>query len=258
MSPRSIPRVGFATILGLALHATAATGPRTISLTPVADTSIYSAFPTFNFGGGPTFTAGGRPKGGSSRGLLLFDVADSIPAGATIETVSLRVTVVGTPPSGSVNSVFDLNRLTKSWGEGTGADRGGSAAKANQATWVNPEGTGGSPWATPGGDFSSPASDSTPIASDGNYTFASNPRMVADVQSWLDDRADNFGWIMRSESESIARTIRRFGSRANSSSPPLLTVHYTVPEPTTGCLLTLALAVFAVTRCRSWSARKWK
>jgi hypothetical protein len=164
--------------------------------------------------------------------------------------VSLRVTVVGTPPSGSVNSVFDLNRLTAAWGEGNGADRGGSAAKANQATWVNPQGTSGAPWATPGGDFSSTTSDSTPIASDGNYTFASNPRMVADVQSWLDNRSDNFGWIMRSESESIARTIRRFGSRADSSSPPLLTIHYSVPEPTTGCLLMLALVVLAVKRWR--------
>jgi hypothetical protein len=86
---------------------------------------------------------------------MFFDVRNSLPAGALVQSVSLQLTVVGTPPSGAVNSVFDLNALTSSWAEGTGQDRGGSAAGPNAATWNNRFGTSGSPWTTPGGDFSS-------------------------------------------------------------------------------------------------------
>jgi hypothetical protein len=241
-------QVGLSAVLALGLPASAAT---TISLQPVADTSIYSA-PTLqnlNFGGGPTFTVGGRPRGGFSRGLLLFDVADNVPADAIIQSVTLRVTVTLTP-SQSANSIFDLNRLTASWGEGTGADRGGTTAGPNAATWVNRLGSSGSPWTHPGGDYSSTVSGSFSMQGNGNYIFSSNPILVADVQGWLDNRSSNFGWLMRSESESTGRTIRRFGSRLDALHSPVLTIHYAVPEPGASCLFALGIAVLCVHRWR--------
>jgi hypothetical protein len=211
------------------------------TLQPVADTSIYSAFPTFNFGGGTTFTAGGRPQGGESRALMLFDVQDSLPAGAIIQSASLSLTVVTTQSSGAVNSVFDLNPLTASWGEGNGPDRSGAEAGPNAATWINRFGSSGSPWESPGGDFSSSVAAFVSVLGDGTYTFQSNPNLVAEVQGWLNDPASNFGWLLRSESELTARTIRRFGSRGDPATAPVLTIQYVVPEPGVCSLLVLGI-----------------
>jgi len=80
----------------------------------VADTSLLSAHPTHNFGGGNTFVAGGRPLGGTSRALMLFDLID-VPANAIITSVTLRLTVVDVP-SQNVNPIFDLHRVTASRG----------------------------------------------------------------------------------------------------------------------------------------------
>ena len=177
---------------------------------------------------------------------MLFDIDANLPAGAIIQSVSLRLNVVETPPSGAVNSIFDLNVLTSSWGEGTGADRGGTLAGANAATWNNRFGTSGSPWATPGGDFLSTLAASVSVQGNGSYIFLSNPNLVAQVQSWADDPAGNFGWLLQSESALTGGTIRRFGSRLDGASAPLLTIQYTtVPEPGACSLLMLGLFGFA-------------
>src|SRR5205823_5423166 len=74
----------------------------TISLQPVADTTLQQAFPDNNFGGGTSFTAGGRRNGGITRALVQFDIAGNLPAGAVISSASLTLTVVSVP-SGAVN-----------------------------------------------------------------------------------------------------------------------------------------------------------
>jgi len=214
----------------------------TVSLRPIADTTLQEAFPTYNFGDGTTFTAGGRPRGGRTRALIQFDVAGSIPTAATINSVTLSLSVVGVP-SAPVNSIFDLNRLLASWGEGNGADRGGTPAGPGQATWNNRFGTSGLAWTNAGGDFSSAISGSRSISGLGSYTFASTALMISDVQGWLNNASSNFGWLLRSESELTGYTIRRFGSRSDPSNTPILTVTYTpVPEPAALSLLVFGLA----------------
>lgn len=217
----------------------------TVTIHPTADTTLQEEYPDYNYGDGTTFTAGGRRQGGRTRALLLFDIAGSIPAGSTINSVSLTLTVTGVP-SGGINSVFDLDRLSASWGEGTGSDHGGSPAGPGQATWINRFGASGSPWVTPGGDFLSSASASRSIASYGSYTFASTVGLVSDVQNWLNDPSSDFGWLLRSESELTGTTIRRFGSRDSGTSAPTLTITYTaVPEPAAFAFLGLgAVALF--------------
>ena len=64
----------------------------------------------------------------------------------------------------------------------------------------------------------------------GQYTWSS-PQMVADVQSWLDNPASNFGWLVLGD-ESAAATAKRFDTR-ESATPPVLTIQYvrTAPGP---------------------------
>jgi len=53
---------------------------------------------------------------------------------------------------------------------------------------------------------------------------------VADVQSWVDNPASNFGWMLMSESEDVPGTARRFGSRETSPVPTLV-VTFAPPTP---------------------------
>ena len=54
--------------------------------------------------------------------------------------------------------------------------------------------------------------------------------MVADVQSWLDNPASNFGWLVLGDETAIA-TAKRFDTR-ESASPPILTIEFRVaPSP---------------------------
>ena len=49
--------------------------------------------------------------------------------------------------------------------------------------------------------------------------------MVADVQSWLNNPASNFGWLVLGDETAIA-TAKRFDTR-ESASPPMLTIEFT-------------------------------
>jgi len=211
-------------------------GPRlqaaSVALHPNADTTLQEAFPGNNFGDGTSFQAGGRRQGGRARGLLSFDVAGNVPAGATINSVTLSLNVTATP-SGGASSVFDLHSVSEAWGEGNNTDHRGSPADAGEATW-NSRFAPGTQWATAGGTFIPTVTASRSVAGNGSYTFASTALMVSDVQSWLNTPANNFGWELISESETTPTSIRRFGSRDDGAFSPTLTISFTpVPEPGT-------------------------
>jgi len=72
-----------------------------VSLAPVADTSLFEYSPDNNIGGAPFVTAGvtGENAGNSkSRGLLKFDLAPAIPAGARINAARLVLQVTKIRP----------------------------------------------------------------------------------------------------------------------------------------------------------------
>src|SRR5690242_7373932 len=149
----------------------------TITLTPIADTSIFEEVPNNNLGGLSDVPAGTIRVRKKSRALFKFDVSQ-IPASASITSVSLTLQVVKTPPSG-VASIFDLHRVLRDWGEGTGAAaETGSPATAGQATWINrfhPS----TPWSPAGGgagvDYAAAVSGSHSMNGLGSYVFASTP-----------------------------------------------------------------------------------
>ncbi len=169
------------------------------------------------------------------RGLIKFDVG-SIPNGATINSVSLRLSVTRAP-SGVPPTTMTLHRLLGDWGEGTvnpaGQGGGGAPAANGDATWLH-QFRPGDLWNSPGGDFVSQASASASVGSSGFATWSSSSQLVADVQSWLANPAENFGWLIHGN-EAVVRTARKFGSRefAAPNSRPLLTVDFTLPPART-------------------------
>ena len=206
-----------------------------VILQPSADTSLFEAFPNSNLGANENMVAGANANLLRARGVFRFDISGSIPSNAIIESVSLTLTVVIVPPDGGQPSTFDLRRLFADWGEGTGTNNAGTAANPGEATW-NARFYPSTLWSFPGGsvsnDFSAVVSGSLFLAELGTYTFASTSNLVSDVQTWLRNSATNFGWILISESEDFAFSIRRIGTRESTNSP-LLSVDFTLPTAPT-------------------------
>ncbi len=218
--------LGYLSLLTVVLFGTIVEAA-SITLTPVADTTLQESYPTNNFGDGTTIQAGERRYGGRTRALLRFDLSSNVPPNAIITAATVTLTVVATP-SGAVNSIFDLNRLLALWGEGSGPDHRGTNGQPGEATWINRLGPG-TPWAIPGGDIVATASATRAITNNGVYTFNTTTALVSNVQNWLTNPASNFGWLLRSESESSPTTIRRFGARTDVVNSPVLTLTYSMP-----------------------------
>lgn len=160
------------------------------------------------------------------RGLLHFDVAGSIPVGATITDVSLTLNM---NKSRGFTQTVSLHNLTSDWGEGSsnapGNEGGGTTAQTGDATWTN-NFFGSSLWLSPGGDFNAVASASQTVVNTGQVVFSSN-NLISDVQNWLDNPVTNRGWILIGD-ETTNATAQRFASRefANSNDRPTLSVSY--------------------------------
>ena len=222
------------------------------------DTTIFQNNPNNSAGGQTQFYSGTNTAISPRRGLVSFDIASNVPAGATITSVDLTLTLSAVAGSGmgsgSGSPTIELHDLTKDWGEGTvSAGSGqGAAAGSGDATW-NSSMNGSASWTNPGGDFSPTASATLSIVGttlDVSYTWLSTPQLKADVQGWLDHPATNFGWLLLNTSESVAQTFRAFYSREATTAGfrPMLVVNYTVPEPSTFALLAFG-STLALARC---------
>ena len=200
--------------------------PHTVTFTPSKDNTLYlDATGSRSNGRGANIFTGTTLGGGIRRAAIAFDVASQIPPGSEITGVTLQLhlskSIAGEHPS-------ELRAITQDWGEGTsnaGAsnDGNGAVSRPGDATWVHAS----SPdrrWNTPGGDFS-PAADATASAV-ADITFATSAALVARVQSWLNDPAANFGWMVLGN-EADATTAKRYASREGSEARrPKLTVEY--------------------------------
>jgi hypothetical protein len=198
----------------------------TINLTPSKDNTLYeydSAEGDHSNGAGFHFFAGENAMGELRRGVLAFDIAGTIPAGSTITAVSLTMNMSMTP-AGALT--VELHKLLADWGEGTShapmGEGDGAPATPNDATWRH-RFFDSIFWTTQGGDFLATVSASQSVGGVGQYTWSS-AQMVADVQSWLDNPASNFGWLVLGDETAIA-TAKRFDTR-ESASPPMLTIQF--------------------------------
>jgi hypothetical protein len=238
------------------------------------DNTIYQSAVNNSAGGAAGIFSGSNGQGSPRRGLVAFDVASSVPAGATITAAELRM-VLGLAAN-STSVTVGLHRLNVDWGEGNAGSTslpvsgGGSgfAAATGDATWNARfhSATTPTPWTTAGA-----TGDSNPLASAGAvvggsgavdmpFTWSSTVAMVSDVQTWLDSPASNYGWLLLNVNEAVPQSVRAFYSREatqnstggtlNPSWRPLLTVTYVVPEPSAIVMLAFAGAAAPARRRR--------
>ena len=201
-----------------------------ISIFPSKDNTLYQYNPNegdLSNALGNYFFTGTTAVGESRRGVLAFDIAGNIPPGSTITAASLSMNMSRTIDGAARTT--ELHKLFADWGEGTshapGEEGSGAPATPNDATWRH-RFYDTIFWTMQGGDFSPTVSASQSVSLVGQYVWSS-AQMVADVQSWLDNPASNFGWLVLGD-ESTSPTAKRFDTR-ESASPPVLTIQYTEP-----------------------------
>jgi hypothetical protein len=219
-----------ALFLSLCIAASAATLDSDLSATN--DTCLIEISPDNNMGGQTYFNAGTNMQGKRNRGLLRFDLSE-IPPGSIITSATLSLWVVGAPTDGPAGTIFDLHRMLKPWGEGSelaivGAGRG-SPATTNEATWNDRFAFADAPWVNPGGepdaDYISDSSAEKFISDMGSYDFRFGT-LVQDVQFWLDNPDQNFGYMLMTRDEGQISSARRFGAHEDPDNSPTLSVTF--------------------------------
>jgi spore coat protein A len=208
-----------------------------VTLNPLNDTTIYQGtdpnsgefFEDNSCGIGTNLFSGITNDGFVRRALLRFDIAAAIPAGSTINSVTLTLTI--NRSGDNQDAPMELHAIDTDWGEGTvdcdPVRGGGQGLDANpgDATWLDAMFQQVA-WGTSGGDlraFSATALVGT--SGEAVWNSGGNPGMVTDLQNWLDAPTSNLGWIVLGD-EARSSTTRRFSSREGRT-PPVLTVDFT-------------------------------
>ena len=232
MSPRTICHAARGIVLrlgllGVLLPSSAAAVQ--VVIPAAQDNTLYQlASGTASNGVGEYVFTGRTKDGFARRGVIRFDVAATVPAGATINSVSLQMHV--SRVSNNTLRATTLHRVLAGWGEGTsnaGQNEGqGGVPTTNDATWIH-RFYPATLWTTAGGDFTGSASATVLVSGNAIYTWTGGS-LAADVQAWLDGPATNFGWLIRGD-ESTTETAKRFDSRENGNiaNRPSLIVDYT-------------------------------
>lgn len=201
----------------------------TAVLSAFKDNSVYSENGMASNGQGENIFTGNNAFGFPRRAFIAFEVAGMIPAGATVDSVALQLSMSRTPLSAGSQPVV-LHRVLADWGEGASDaplnEGGGTMALAGDVTWTfrffNTE-----TWTTLGGEFVPAQSAVLAVDSIGVYTWQSSG-MRDDLQAWLDAPSTNFGWVLIGNEGQI-QTTKRFSSDEDPvpANRPMLTVHYT-------------------------------
>ncbi len=217
----------------------AAVARTTATLSPVADSTMYSESGGLSNGAGAYMFAGRTNNSSSAtirRALVRFDLS-GIPPGSTITSATLSLYMSRTQ---SLTQSVSIHRATSGWGEGASdaasQEGSGTTAAANDATWTH-RFFNTTTWTAAGGDFVASASASVNVVGGGSYSWT-GAGVLADVQGWYANGATNFGWVIRGN-ESAVQTTKRFGTRENTdpSQRPVLTIVYTPPTTTGRCCM---------------------
>ena len=208
-------------------------------------------------GAGDSFFAGhtGVNDGGGHirRATIAFDVASAIPSNATVTAVKLTLFLAQGAFSSFGENVA-LFPLTADWGEGGSMGFSGhpGGSTTGDATWLH-QFYDTTFWSTPGGDFNPQASAMTSITTAFQFYSWTGLGLVNDVQTWVENPAANFGWIVRGN-ETVTNTALRFNSRqaATEANRPQLIVDYSiVPEPSVTAVLIPGLVLLGAAARRA-------
>jgi hypothetical protein len=186
-------------------------------------------------GSGESLFFGSTNAGEARRALVYFDLTSAIPEGATITHAVLLLSVSKTRAGAEPANV---HRLTRTWGEGvsqsvTGGEGSGTLPTVDDATWTFSE-FPGETWTKPGGDFIAEVSATASIGAPEPgellpVSWGSTPRLVSDVQAWVEDPESNHGWIIIGN-EDAQQTAKRVNSReepGTTDRPTLIVEFYT-------------------------------
>ncbi len=192
-------------------------GVNTYSGTAVTNDSYIRAGSTgSNYGSASSIRVGRSGGAGVHRGIIKFNLS-SIPSGVRIDNANL--------------SLYMFNNVDGAGARTHGAHKVQQSPARNwvelQVTW-NVYSTGNS-WTTTGGDFAANELANTSVNAVGFYYW----NVTADVQNFTDNQAQNFGWIIKDETES--GTNRKYyvssNDATNTSRQPRLIVNWTDIQP---------------------------
>ena len=222
MKRASIPMIALALVVASGgANSSAQSIMRTAILYPVADSTITSTAPDINDGSSVLLTAGVGSDGlSTNRALFQFDLS-SIPTNATVSNAA--VYLVGMTQPG-FPTYFGLSVMLTNWSEAG-------------VTWNSRSLS--TPWNAPGGqsgvDFLSYVSAATVLNGPGfTNEFVDNGGdpdygLAHDVQAWLSNPSQNFGWILAAIDETKAGSVITLNSREAPLNQPVLAVGYTAP-----------------------------
>ncbi len=175
------------------------------------DSGFFDLAPDNNFGSHTHVPVGQANNERINRSVFDFDILGNLPDGATINSVTFQFEVSQQGgPQGQAGVNFDIHLVTRPWLEGTGTTDVGEPT-GDGATWLNATDT--ELWTTPGGDFSATISGSVFVNGPSNYSISS-AQLVNDIQAIVDGNLDNFGFLMKANTNvpgSAARVTSREG-----------------------------------------------
>ena len=231
--------IEFVFAIGMLLAGGMSARADTVQLNPSKDNTLYEDYTggTTSNGQGQHFFVGRIAQDLRRRGLIAFDIAGNIPAGATIESVTL--TLHASSNRGTAEIQIDVHAACEDWGEGASVgdleEGRGAPAEPGDTTWTDtfyPDQL----WASEGGEFSPRVTASAAVSAVGFFDWDSSfdPGLATDVQQWLDQPETNFGWVLVASDEYFQNSAKRFDSRENvePSFWPLLTVTYSLSDGT--------------------------
>jgi hypothetical protein len=172
---------------------------------PSADTRLVSAAPTTNYA--TSNLALNAWNINNTRTLFRFDLS-SIPAGSTVDSTDLQITVYSKSLAGDRAARF--HPVTSTWLEA-------------QATWNNR--LTGTAWTSAGGDFNAGVVDNVTVT---NSLGVKNYVIDNTIQDCIDNSRDDFIFKFTDETDASNRNIL-FRQSEYGSDEPKLTVNYTAP-----------------------------
>jgi spore coat protein A len=244
LRPSRACRVLLSSSFAVALLAGPVARADVVDLVPVQDATLLSEDTRKANGSGLFIFVGSTDDGDQRRALIQFDIAGNLPPGATINSVSLQLSVNRSQVAG--DRAERLHRVLTPWSEGPstpgGEEGGGDVAMLHDSTWrytdydpqVEPN---SGRWTSLGGDFSATISGQAIVGGEGSLPIWTAAQMTADVQGWFDAPATNHGWLLKEFIESLPGTAKRYGSRQNLDSleRPVLTVDFTAVQGAGAC-----------------------